>query len=276
MEAIKGLGNLLPKFSIPEVIAENDEKRVCPKHGEYIAHVIKYNDDSSDEGECPFCTEERQKLMKEKADKKAREEHEVWCREHNIEPEFYHKTLDDYIPQTEGQKRAKEEIERMINQQKGKVVILGSNGVGKSMLINIAAKELKGKVFTMYEISTMIRQSYTNNSAKSELDIVNELASLPFLGIDEIGRVAMSEAVMNWFSYILDKRSVRNLPFTLTGNVHLKKDCPDKGCPKCFENLFDTDILSRLRKDTAMIIIKAPDFRKKVNDNSYFSYWEDK
>ena len=69
------------------------------------------------------------------------------------------------------------------------------------------------------------------------------LATIPFLCIDEVGRIKNTEAVQDWFSYILDKRHSEGLPFMLIGNLHFKKDCKDGGCPKCFENYFDNETL---------------------------------
>ena len=47
----------------------------------------------------------------------------------------------------------------------------------------------------------------------------------------------------------------------LLANTHLKRDCKVKGCKKCFENYLDNDILSRLRQNTEIITIIAPDYR---------------
>lgn len=179
----------------------------------------------------------------------------------NIEPEYYDLTIDDYVPKTESQERAKKLVQDMISSRKGKLILLGTNGCGKTMLASIVAKELEGKIYTMYEISTMIRQSYTVKAERSELEIVNDLASVPFLAIDELGRTKGGDAEQNWLSYILDKRHTRKLPFMLLSNGHFKKQCPSGGCSRCFENFMDNDILSRLREDAQFIVIEAPDER---------------
>lgn len=270
----------LTALTLPEVDKEYEKDVKCWIHGTYKAKVTVFSNGSEVISDCPLCTkeaeeQEQKQIEIEREQSKLREEenYKIWCAKHNIEPEFCHKTLNDYIPTTKGQEKAKEAIANMISKKKGNVIILGTNGTGKSMLLNIAAMEMGGKVYSMYEIATMIRQSYSTKAERTELEIVNDLASCPFLGIDEVGRIAMSEAVMDWFSYILDKRSVRNLPYALGGNVHFKKDCPEKGCPKCFENLFDTDILSRLRRNSTFIYIKADD-KRKTEGSSVF--WEDK
>ena len=129
------------------------------------------------------------------------------------------------------------------------------------MLGSILAKESDGKIYTMYEISTMIRQSYTMKAEKTELEIVNELASVPLLVIDEVGRVTGSNFNNNWQSYVLDKRHTRGLKTVYLGNGHLRENCSKKGCEKCFENSMDGDVISRLRQDSKIINIFGIDYR---------------
>lgn len=235
------------------------EKKIlkCEKHGEYSADCIYFSDGNYRATACPKCIEEAENAEKKERKKK---QESKW-REQNIEPEFFGKTFDDFIPKSQSQQRAVEAVKSMVSRKSGKVVLVGSNGVGKTMLASIAAKELGGYVYSMYEISAMIRQSYTVKAVKSELEIVRELSEVPFLAIDELGRSKVSDSEQNWLSYILDKRHTRNLPFMLMSNGHFKKYCKLGGCPKCFENLVDNDILSRLHQNSAVVVIDAPDER---------------
>lgn len=256
------------------------EKRTCPIHNKI--YEVKIFEDGTEEG-CPICAEEKGAELKRK---RLEEQNEQWrkekenydnavnveaCKKLNISPEFYFSKLEDYIPKTNAQAEAKKAVAEMIEERSGKIILLGSNGAGKTMLASIVAKELKGCVYTMYEIATMIRQSYTAKAEKSELEIVRDLVELPFLAIDEVGRIANSEAVQNWFSFILDKRHSRKLPTIIIGNLHFNRDCEQGGCPRCFENYFDKDVLSRFHEDTTVIQIKAPDERKGKKTMKYFT-----
>lgn len=256
------------------------EKRTCPIHNKI--YEAKIYEDGTEEG-CPVCSVEKGAELKRK---RLEEQNEEWrkqkegkdraenvelCKKLNISPEFYFSTLEDYLPKTKAQEEAKKAVAEMIKTGKGKIILLGSNGAGKTMLASICARELKGCIYTMYEIATMIRQSYTAKAEKSEIEIVRELVELPFLAIDEVGRIANSEAVQNWFSFILDKRHSRGLPTIVIGNLHFKKDCEQGGCPRCFENYFDKDVLSRFHEDTTVIQIKAPDERREKKTMKYFS-----
>lgn len=256
------------------------EKRTCPIHNKI--YEAKIYEDGTEES-CPICSAEKGAELKRK---RIEEQNEEWrkqkegkdraenvelCKSLNISPEFYFAKLEDYLPKTKAQEEAKKAVAEMIETRKGKIILLGNNGAGKTMLASIVARELKGKIYTIYEIATMIRQSYSAKVEKSELEIVNDLIELPFLAIDELGRNANTEAVQNWFSFILDKRHSRGLPTMVIGNLHFKKDCEQNGCPRCFENYFDNDVLSRFHEDTSVIVIKAPDGRKEKKTLKYFS-----
>ena len=240
----------------------------CKIHGAVKCSLFSLNGRFADSlARCPICEEEQEK--KEAAERARQEkEYERRCyeaelKERNIEPEYFYKTLEDFIPATPEQKQALEAVKAMINDCHGKVILLGSNGVGKTMLGSMAVKAMGGKILSMYEITTMIRQSYSPKAEKSELEIVKDLASIPMLVIDEMGRTKGSDAELNWLSYILDKRHTRQLPFMILTNTHLSRDCPKKGCENCFERFVNNDVLSRLRQDSKIITIKAPDYRAR-------------
>lgn len=260
---------------IDEIKLISEEKCTCEKHGEYLQK--NYSDGSKTI--CPKCAEDENKELREKREAEIDAEIErqkknnkiKYFKKCNVSPEFYFTELSDYIPKTKAQEEAKKAVKEMIETGKGKIIMLGSNGAGKTMLANIACQHLGGKIYTMYEISAMIRQAYTPKAEKSELEIVNEISELPFLVIDEIGRVTSSDALQNWFSFILDKRHANKRPTILIGNLHFKKDCENKGCPKCFENYFDNDILSRFHEETTVINIKCQDERKEKQSMKYFT-----
>lgn len=238
----------------------------CEIHGMVKVERRYYiNSGITETMECPFCSSEHEKRIEV-------ENNINLCKKCNIEPEFYDKTLEAYEADSESQKKALSAVKSMQQGEIDKIVLLGDNGTGKTMLGSIMAKYFQGKIYSMYEISTMIRQSYTSKAIKSELEIVNELASVPFLAIDELGRTNGSSSEMNWLSYILDKRHVRRLPVMLLSNLHPMCECDKGGCDRCFEKVTDKDILSRLRQHSKIISVKGRDYRsiKKVveNDNN--------
>ena len=265
MEIKKGI----PTFDVickkqPEIARLENATLSCPIHGSFEGQIAYYDDGTSHAyTTCPICIQENMERERKEEEQKARERLISKCKECNVEPEYYDKYLSDYVASNESQEKALNAAKDLLSGKLKKIVLLGSNGTGKTMLGSIIAKELDGKIYSMYEISTMIRQSYTMKAERSELEIVKELAEVPFLAIDEVGRTNGSSSEKNWLSYILDKRHVRGLPFMLMTNGHLRANCPEKGCEKCFENYMDKDIVSRLYQDSKIINITGNDYRKR-------------
>jgi DNA replication protein DnaC len=234
----------------------------CEKHGEYeerkanlCGRIISFG--------CPYCEQEQEQEQKIKAEKEKEQSIMHKLMRQNIEPIFFNSTLENYICDTDEQKKAKEAIEKLIEERKGKIIMLGKNGTGKTHLAVCAVKVIGGRIYTMYEIATRIRASYTARAKEDELEIVDELARLPLLVIDEIGRTKGSDAEENWLSYIIDKRNSRGLPLIIISNKHTKKTCKEGGCKDCVENYLSEDVLSRLCVDGKVLYFTGEDFRKK-------------
>ena len=255
--AIKKPSALLEMFKTTECTF------TCEKHGYVRGYFLAGS--SERKYHCPECEkEEVEREKKEEAERIERERCNAY-KKLNVEPEFWEKELTDFVPETKEQKAALEAVKTLIAKKSGKVVLLGEHGVGKTFLGCMAVKALGGKILSMYEITTMIRQCYSPRAEMTELEFVHQLASMPMLVIDEMGRTKGSDAELNWLSYILDKRHTRNLPFMILSNTHLLRNCPktEKGCEMCFERFVNNDVLSRLRQNTTIITIKASDYRGK-------------
>jgi len=211
---------------------------------------------------CPECARERDKeLDREEQAREATSTDEA-MRSANIEPEYYNATIDTYQADTPEQVKAVQTVKRLIAGEIQQIVMTGSNGTGKTHLAIAAVKELHGKIYSMYEITTRIRQSYSSRADETELEIVNELARLPMLAIDEVGRTKGSDAELNWLSYIIDKRHTRGLPTIIISNKHVRKHCPASGCPDCLENYLSGDVMSRLTDNGVLLQFGWADWRK--------------
>ena len=237
----------------------------CEKHGiDYEQQTQELFGKSITFGTCPLCDKESDE---KRAQMEAQEEREAlisrWKRS-GIEELYYSATLENYTIETDEQRKAVETVKRMIASKSGKIVMLGKNGTGKTHLAVCAVKALGGKIKTMYEISAEIRGTYKDKSPIEEIDYVDDLARVPFLVIDEIGRTKGSDAETNWLSYIIDKRNSRNLPLMLISNKHARKTCAKNGCPDCLENYLSEDIMSRLNTDGVLLHFTGDDFRARL------------
>jgi DNA replication protein DnaC len=246
------------------------EKARCEKHGDY-ERIVNFLGANS---QCPRCVEERECeiALKEQAEI-LEQERENWnrllqfCR---VEPEHHSATLENYAPRNETQQRALDMVKALVAEYKergteyaplryGKLILSGYHGLGKTHLAAAAVKALHGQLWTMYEISTRIRASYSVKSEETELEIVDGLSRLPLLVIDEIGRTKGGNTEMNWLSAIVDKRHSRGLPIMLLTNLILRNHC-QRGEPN-LEDYADTDIISRFRDGGAWIMLTGDDYR---------------
>ena len=270
---ITGLFQRLMSYEGPKIVKDYEGASECLTHGKYIVHITEYDNGTRIEepNRCPVCEKERIEEARKRTQERIHQELIEQYKASNVSSEYFEKDFEDFVVTTKAQKVALESVKKLVEDGHGKIIMIGSNGVGKTLLGSIAVKKLGGYIYTMYEIATRIRQSYAAGSKETELEIVNDLIDAPLLVIDEVGRVKMSEAVQDWFSYIIDQRHTRNKPFILNGNLHFKEFCENKdngGCQECFENIFDTDVLSRLR-DATIIEILAKDNRSR-NESSCF------
>jgi len=214
-------------------------------------------------GSCPACEIEYEEELRREKEENAEALRISTYRSSNIEPIYYSATLDGFNADTPELEKAKSAVQKLIDDRTGKIVMLGKNGTGKTHLAVCAVKALGGKIYTMYEISTRIRATYSPKAKEDELEVTDELARVKMLVIDEIGRTKGSDAEENWLSYIIDKRNSRSLPLILISNKHTRKSCKDGGCKDCLENYISEDILSRLCVDGKILNFTGDDYRKK-------------
>jgi len=212
---------------------------------------------------CPECQKEAKAREVSRELERVNENMAAELKAMNIEPEYRHATLGNFYAATSELKKNVEQVQKLIEGKIRELVMIGKNGTGKTHLAVAAVKDFRGKIFSMYEISTRIRSTYTQRAKEDELSVVDELARTPLLVIDEIGRTKGSGAELDWLSYIIDKRHVRNIPTILISNKHLKKNCPEGGCLNCFDNYIGEDVMSRLFEDGLVLHFSGDDYRKK-------------
>lgn len=250
-----------PKNAFEKVFGIRREKvlKTCERHGEQEFEVYSTKNIRGFP-RCPLCAaEERARDEKYAADFSQKNYWES-C---GIEKEFFGADFDSFFPQTKSQATALLAVKKLCSGELKKVVLLGENGTGKTMLGCIAVKKLGGKIISAFEIGLLVRESYSRNAEKSEAEILRELASERFLVIDEIGRHANTEAFRNQIGYVINKRHSRRLPLMVLSNAHLKKDCADSGCDCCFENFFGSDAVSRLQDAAIVSLDGAGDWRAR-------------
>jgi DNA replication protein DnaC len=109
------------------------------------------------------------------------------------------------------------------------------NGTGKNHLAAVILKRLGGVIYTVNELSALLRRSYGKEADGSEYGILEELSAVSLLALDEIGRSKGSEWEKNWLSVLINSRYNNRLPTIFLTNGHLTGTAPDtaarSACP---------------------------------------------
>lgn len=219
------------------------------------------------ESGCPECAKEAEaQFEREELDRKAladKQANEARYLAMGIKPKYFGVTLDNFVADTPELQKGLSAIRDLTEGKIKSVILTGSWGTGKTHLSCAAVKAMGGRIIKMFAISEMIRASYVDHSRGTSLDIMNDLASVPLLAIDEIGRTKGSEAELQWLSYIIDERYSSELPTIMISNRSMKSRCKPGEEDQCFENFVGEDILSRLRESCRVIMFTGEDRRVK-------------
>ena len=230
----------------------------CEIHGDY--EYVDMPILGSILSQCPKCAEIAEKKQEEEEEAKRLEEskkaekvrRQRMCQpeileEMGIQKRYYEAGLENYTIHNELQAEAKKAIAELIRDKTGIVVLMGSHGVGKTHLACAALRNFgTGHRYNFYEMGTMIRQTYSNASKVTELQVTKGFAKDKFLVIDEIGRTSCTDAERNWLSYIIDERFSNNLPTLLLSNYPMRDVMPKDYKGMLLDDVFGTDIISRL------------------------------
>lgn len=230
----------------------------CKIHGRGVATWFWFNGEPL--YQCPAC-HCKQQYINYMGSKRIADMQKARLRKQGVAPEFYEATVNCFEPRSDSQGIAKQRVRELCEGKLNKVVLLGGNGVGKTHLACAAVKHLGGRRVTAYEVGLRIRATF-GMKTKSEMNVLEELSWLPFLAIDELGRVKNNELSQDWLSYVVDKRHTQGLPLMICSNTHFRDDCKQGGCNECFEKLVGSDVLSRLQQNSSFVTIEGPDGRK--------------
>lgn len=230
----------------------------CEKHGKYNAEIIEFMG-SVIVPNCPVC-EKEQEAEEAKLEAEAKKRNYLeYLQLHGIEPEHQAATLSNYKVENASEGEALQAAKDLAEGKIKKLILLGSNGTGKTHLACAIIQQIGGTRITMFELSARIRAGY--NGGQSELEILNGLLKEPFICLDEIGRTKGSDAEKNWLSYLMDKAHTRGIPILLISNRQKANTLPVERRGEAFEFFFDNDVISRLRQNSKIVEVHGRDRR---------------
>ena len=218
--------------------------------------------------ECIDKYDRKQKAIENKQKEKRKKE---WLSAIGVKADYETATLGTYEAKTDSQKEALNACKLLKDGGIKKLILLGSNGVGKTHLASALVKLMNGKIITAYEMFALYRSCFSGQN--SEIELLHKFSTYPLLVIDEFGRTKGSEAEENFFFFFLDARHSDGLPTMILSNLIRKRDClhyqnnkeacKTRNCKGCLEMWLTSDLISRLREDTEVIVIEGEDYRRK-------------
>lgn len=223
--------------------------------------------------ECVDKYERKQKAIENQIKENRKKE---WLKSIGVKADYETATLGTYEAKTDSQKAALNACKLLKDGDIKKLILLGSNGVGKTHLASALVKLMNGKIITAYEMFALYRSCFSGQN--SEIKLLHEFSSYPLLVIDEFGRTKGSEAEENFLSAILDARHSDGLPTMILSNLLRRRDClhyqnnkdacKTRNCKGCLEMWLTSDLISRLREDTEVIVIEGEDYRRRVKESA--------
>jgi DNA replication protein DnaC len=237
----------------------------CPHHGKYVSNYIPL---TSRWTKCPQCARLKdEKEAEEKRAKKAREEQgkiERLFARMAIPKRFQSENFDTYIADTERKKYVlnvmREFAENFdIHLKKGTNLILsGYTGTGKGHMAISVAKHVVSKGYsafftTLPEMIMMLRASWNNPNAPSQIETLKMLTTTSLLIVDDVGVGFNSDAERNQLYEVINRRYLDLMPIIFTTNLD-KSD---------LEKVIGARNFSRIRQEGKWLVCDWEDFRAK-------------
>lgn len=146
------------------------------------------------------------------------------------------------------------------------IYLWGDSGVGKTLLTACMANELMNKEYTVlftnfFEILKAIRSTFSNNSTVTDDSIMNDIANVDFLFIDDLGTESLSKNDGDNFTQdkifeIINKRYNKQKPTIFSSNYPIKDLVTSR-------NFMDKTVDRIYEMSSAIIKIEGGSYRTK-------------
>lgn len=205
---------------------------VCEAHVPYESTGTRYFSRTEVWTACPQCAaEQAQQQARERAEREQREAMERLegaIRRAAVPPRFVGRTFDGFVADTEARQRALEVARSYADTfaeraRKGHgLVFSGQPGTGKSHLAAAILQSIMpqrvGLYVTCMGLIRMVRNTWRRGSEQSEADVLDLLAGVPLLVVDEVGVQYGTDGEQTVLFEVLDQRYQDMMPTILITN----------------------------------------------------------
>lgn len=192
-----------------------------------------------------------------------------------IPPRYQECEFDNYVPQTETQRRAKGVVAKYAEGypvldeffSESSLLFSGNAGRGKTHLAVATLKMLVRKgvpclFIDFHELLAEIRNSYDERSQSAELEILRPVLNVDVLLLDDLGSQRTTEWVKDTVFHIINVRYNNRKPLIVTTNLGME---PDKASTQeTLQDRLGYRVVSRLYEMCTPVELDGPDYRKDV------------
>jgi len=192
-----------------------------------------------------------------------------------IKTSWHSKYLKDFKNDAEALKLIKKYLAKSKDAAQSGIglYLWGSNGTGKSHLMNCSFKQLienghRVRIYSMDEIVEKFTSSWYSDEEKKDLD--NVLRNIDFLGIDEFGKnvgkdgnpVYLPDLVKRVMESVIRFRVQMKRPIWFASNTD----------PKHVKDVFSEDVASLLREAVIAVCVRGDDHRKVIEKENKLKF----
>lgn len=254
---------------VPPPISEVLEPRlaVCPKHGEFTSKGTRFTTGRRLEiwTQCPGCSEDAADAQRESAEAerqaRAKARLEEMLGTAAIPVRFIGRSFENYRAVEPSQLAALTAVREYAegfdrHARTGEsLLLLGKAGTGKSHLASAVLQSIMpahcGMYTTAADVIDMVRETWRRDSEKSQGKVLQMLASVPLLVIDEVGVQYGTESEQNTLFQILDRRYRDRRPVILMANLK----------PAELQSLLGDRVFDRLREVSRVVLFDWESYR---------------